>query len=132
MEGTYFELEVKPFEFVIHVSVAKDMKSAINLANKKAKHKKKDRIIYEKSDKTCSGIFHIDSKGYHHIFLRYNSDIHDLVHESFHAVMRVARDKGAKWSFSSDEFYAYSLGSFTQSLMDKFYDIKEVKKIYKK
>ena len=48
-----------------------------------------------------------------------------IVHECFHAIMRISYDRGAEYSKESDEFFAYSFGNFTGEVLDLFYGRKK-------
>lgn len=129
MGAKLFKATVQPFEQKLNVIVAKSMKEGMKFFNDNPIGK--NRIVYEDKDKTAGGLFYRDLDGNCYIFLKYNSDIHDIVHESFHAIMGIAKDRGAKHNQGSEEFYAYSLGQLSQNIMNFFYSLKKVRKLNK-
>ena len=127
MKGDHFIIEVQPFETKVSIVVNSTMKRAI----KYAKKYNNSTLIYEKSDDNCGGLFCESVEGNFFIFLKYDSTVHDIVHECFHAVMKIAASRGARHCRKSEEFYAYSLGKFTEDVMNNFYGLKQVIKINK-
>ena len=125
MRGNHIQIVLQPFEDTINVVVAKNIKKAIKYANKYHKHTPK--LEYEESD-NVDGMHYKTPDNYRFIFLRYDADVHTIVHECFHAVMKTATNRGNKFSHKGEEFYAYSLGQLTENVMDFFYGIEEVRK----
>lgn len=123
MKGNYFEIELQPFEAKVSIVVNSTMKKAIRYAKKY----NSSTLIYEKSDDSAGGMFCTSKEDNYFIFLKYDSTVHDIVHECFHAVMKIAASRGARHCKKSEEFYAYSLGKFTEDVMNNFYGLKKVK-----
>ena len=107
-------VEVKPFHTNVNVVIGKTINQGLEYCNEFCE---KDGIFeLEKEEENVGGLYYVSNCDKHFILLSINSDIQDIVHESFHAVMRIAHDRGAEWSFSSDEFYAYSIGQFVSEV----------------
>lgn len=127
MKGKHFVIEVQPFEACVSIVINSTMKKAI----KYAKKYNSSTMRYEKSDDSAGGLFCTSRENNYFIFLKYNSTVHDIVHECFHAVMKIATSRGAHHCNKSEEFFAYSLGKFTEDVMNSFYGLKKVRKLIK-
>lgn len=124
MKGKYTVIKIQPFDEPVNIVVNETIKKGVKYANKYHSHKKKMTFHdYKNTD----GLHYETPDNHRFIFLNYTSSVHTVVHECFHAVMKTAKSRGAKHCNKSEEFYAYSLGEFTQKVMDFFYGIKQVK-----
>lgn len=124
MKGRHKVIKIQPFDEPVNIVVNKSIKKCIKYTNKYHKHKHK---LEFHDYKNCDGMHYETPDKHRFVFLQYNSSIHTVVHECFHAVMKSAKMHGGKHCKKSEEFYAYSLGEFTEQVMNFFYGIKEVK-----
>lgn len=130
MKGNHTTITIEPFKEIINIVVAKSINKGVKYANKYHEHTPN---IDEDDDEERVDGQHLVTEDHHRfIFLRYDSGIHTIVHECFHAVMKVSASRGAKHSDKSEEFYAYILGNLTEDVMNFFYDLKQVKKLNSK
>lgn len=122
----YYKLEIQPFHTPVNIIIAKNISIGMKWVNKNLLPKLKFKNI--ENEKDTLGLYawrYKENKEYNLIFLREDSSDSTIIHECFHAIMRISYDRGAEYSKESDEFFAYSFGNFTGEVLDLFYGRKK-------
>lgn len=103
------EFEIMPFNVTVFVLVAKTVTEAVEIWNSTYTPEIPEDLLKENVD-GCM-IYNVDEEGYPCWCLLFEEGVDDvvIVHECFHLLMDIADSKGASWSKSSDEWYAYAL-----------------------
>lgn len=114
------KIKIKPFDCDVLIIIDKSIKDGLDNYNKfyKIKHTEDSN-----EHLNTNGMFMClveDGLVYYTLFLKEKSDIGIIVHECFHAVMSIAKQKGCIWDDNSDEWYAYCLKETFNDVMKIF------------
>lgn len=107
--------KITPFHTELNVIVSSNIKNSVKRMNKLNKGVE---LIKDFNIEGC-GALYVPYEGKNKCFILFDfkSDLETMVHEIFHAVMNTAKMNQADWSYDSDEFYAYIMGSITQEVV---------------
>jgi hypothetical protein len=109
-----------PFRVEIIIIFAKSVKAGLNyLINECGAD---IDVIPEQEKFTCAitgkANDHEGLPSYYMIYKKDSFNIGILAHECFHAVIRIANDKGCKFNLESEEFYTYAIEDMVNSILE--------------
>ena len=103
--------KITPYNWYLNVIVTNDFSASVEKYNKGLQF-----IGIE----TCGGFFTSHTNQPHEgwIFIKPDSELSTISHESFHATVKLMSDIGAELESSSEESYAYLLGHIVNLVLD--------------
>lgn len=115
------EVTIHPFGVDVAIITGDSVRSCVDIYNERYEPKINDPDNTIRVNTSAICVFDFDDDGFPVCMMVIPYDTKDeiIVHECFHMIMHVARDKRCVWSDDSDEWYAYCLKNF-------YKDVKEV------
>jgi len=117
-----FNYEIKPFRVNIIVIFDKNVSNGLNYLIEKCDAK----INYNPEDEkdTLGIVGHgLDAEGLNAWYIIFNEDLFTfgcLAHECFHAISRIAYNKGMLLTEASEEYYAYAIEDMFNYIKEKY------------
>lgn len=125
MKTRFYKQTLEPFGLSVSVVFADTVNKGIQYINKNLV----PELNLELDRETTQGLHickEVEGESYDILIFRYDAPLSTIIHECFHLVMHAADYRGAKWGEDSDEFYAYSMGNFTSSIISKIPNKKKI------